>query len=143
MIPRPLLLVPAVVLCLAAAAPEPAGVKPGYWETTSEVTSPIHQSSTEKRCVTREQVRKFMSCYINHHYDCVCDNNEVAGGHLAFKGVCTDRKNGSKVQIVGSGTYTDTTLAMSADARFHLIGLPVTGKASITAHRLGDSCPAS
>ena len=31
----------------------PGGVKPGYWETTSEVLSPIRSTSTERRCVTR------------------------------------------------------------------------------------------
>lgn len=141
MIRRAFLLIPA--LGLIAASGEPGGVKPGYWETTSEVTSPIHTRSTERRCVTQDQVRKFMSCYINHHYDCACDNDDVSGGRVAFKGVCTEKKNGSKVRIEGSGRYTETTLAMNADARFRLLGLPVSGKASILAHRLGETCPAS
>ena len=119
-----------------------AGVKPGYWETTSRVLSPIHTSSTEQRCVTQEQVRKFMSCYINHHYECTCAEDVVGGGKVAFRGVCVDHHSGAKVGVVGAGTYTDTTLAMSADASFRMLGLPVTAKATIDAKRLSDTCPA-
>jgi hypothetical protein len=134
----------ALLLCAAGGvlAASPAGVKPGFWETTSEVTSPIHEKNTERRCVTQAQVRKFMSCYINHHYDCTCGTDEVAGGRVRFEGECVEKKSGNKVHIVGGGAYTDDTLSMTADARFHLLGLPVDGKASIEARRIGDSCPA-
>ena len=136
----------AAVLGLAAlvsgAAPAATGVKPGYWETTSRVLSPMHSVDTERRCVTREQVRRFMSCYINHHYDCVCADDTVGDGRVAFKGQCVDRKNGSKVDVSGAGSYTDTTLTMSADATFKLMGIPMAGKAAIEARRLSDTCPA-
>ena len=42
----------------------------------------------------------------------------------------------------GAGTYTDTTLSMSADATFKMLGIPVSGKATIEARRLADTCPA-
>ncbi len=132
-----------IVAIVTGAAPAGGGVKPGYWETTSRVLSPIHSVDTERRCVTKEQVRKFMSCYINHHYDCACAEDTVGDGRVAFKGECVDRKNGSKVAVSGSGTYTDTTLSMSADAMFKFMGLPVAGKATIDAKRLSDTCPAS
>ncbi len=125
-----------------AAAAAGSGVKPGYWETTSRVLSPIHSTDTERRCVTQDQVRKFMSCYINHHYDCTCAEDVVGDGRLTFKGQCVEHKNGSIVGVTGVGTYTDTTLSMSADATFKLLGIPVTGKATIEARRLSDTCPA-
>ncbi len=124
------------------AATAGSGVKPGYWETTSRVLSPIHSTDTERRCVTRDQVRRFMSCYINHHYDCTCAEDVVGDGRLTFKGQCVERKNGSIVGVTGVGSYTDTTLSMSADATFKLLGIPVTGKATIEARRLSDTCPA-
>jgi hypothetical protein len=133
----------SAALCgLVTSAIAGAGVKPGYWETTSRVLSPMHSTDTEQRCVTQDQVRKFMSCYINHHYDCVCAEDVVGGGHVSFKGQCVERKNGSKVGVTGVGTYTDTTLSMSADATFKMLGLPVAAKATIDARRLSDTCPA-
>lgn len=127
---------------LAGAAWAAGGVKPGYWETTSRVLSPIHSNSIERRCVTPEQVRKFMSCHINHHYDCTCVEDVVGDGRLTFKGQCIERKSGSPVGVSGIGTYTDTTLSMTADATFRLLGIPVAGKATIEARRLSDTCPA-
>ena len=131
-----------IVSAVAGAATASGGVKPGYWETTSRVLSPMQSVDTERRCVTQEQVRKFMSCYINHHYDCACAEDVVGAGHLSFKGQCIERKNGSKVGVAGVGTYTDTTLDMSADATFKMLGIPVAAKATIEARRLGDTCPA-
>ena len=128
---------------VAGAAMAASGVKPGYWETTSRVLSPIHSSETERRCVTQDQVRKFMSCYINHHYDCVCAEDVVGNGRIAFKGQCVEHKSGRKVGVVGTGTYTDATLSMSADATFRMLGIPVVGKATIDARRLSDTCPAA
>ena len=132
----------AIVPIVAGAATAASGVKPGYWETTSRVLSPIHSTDTERRCVTRDQVRRFMSCYINHHYDCTCAEDIVGDGRLTFKGQCVEHKNGSIVGVTGVGTYTDTTLSMSADATFKLLGIPVAGKATIEAKRLSDICPA-
>ena len=126
----------------AVAASGASGVKPGYWETTSRVLSPIRSTNTERRCVTQDQVRKFMSCYINHHYDCTCADDVVGDGRISFKGECVERKSGSRVGVTGGGTYTDTTLNMSADAAFRLLGIPVSGRATIEAKRLSDTCPA-
>lgn len=132
----------ALALGLAGSATAAEGVKPGYWETTSKVLSPIHSTSTERRCVTQDQVRKFMSCYINHHYDCVCAEDAVGDGRLTFKGRCVERKSGSSVAVSGTGAYTDTSFSMAADARFRLLGIPVNGRATVDAKRLSDTCPA-
>ena len=44
--------------------------------------------------------------------------------------------------VVGRGTYTPTTLHLTADFTFHLAGIPITGQASTDAHRIADDCPA-
>ncbi len=115
-------------------------VRPGYWEAVDRVVSPIQTSKVERRCVTRAQVARFMSCYINHHYTCVCPEQSYADGRIAFKGVCTDKK-GAKVKVSGHGTYSETTLNMTADFTFKLFGIPMSGEANTQARRLGDSCP--
>lgn len=134
-------LILGLVPIVTSASPPGGEVKPGYWETTSRVLSPMRSTDTERRCVTPDQVRKFMSCYINHHYDCACDEDVVGDGRIRFKGQCVERKNGSKVGVSGVGTYTDTTLSMSADATFKMLGIPVAAKATIEARRLSDTCP--
>jgi hypothetical protein len=83
-----------------------------------------------------------MSCYINHHYTCHCPEQTHGDGHLSFRGECVDNK-GARVKISGSGTYTETTLHMNAEVTFKIGGLPITGRASTDAHRLGDVCPAT
>ena len=136
------LLFTLAAVALGGPAAAASGVKPGYWETTSRVLSPIRSTDTERRCVTQDQVRKFMSCYINHHYDCVCAEDVVGDGKVMFKGECVERKSGAKVGVTGAGTYNDTSLTMSAAATFKLLGIPVAGKATIEAKRLSDTCPA-
>ena len=138
---RTLLCTAGLVVTLSTVV-SAAGVKPGYWETTSKVLAPIHSTDTERRCVSQDQVRKFMSCYINHHYDCACIEDTVGEGKIMFKGQCVERKKGGKVGVVGVGTYTDTTLSMSADATFKLLGIPMSAKATIEAKRISDTCPA-
>lgn len=130
-----------VALGVSGAALAAPGVRPGFWETTSRVLSPVHTVDTERRCVTQEQVRKFMSCYINHHYDCACSEDVVGDGKVMFKGQCVERKNGSKVNVVGVGTYTDESLSMSANALFKIFGIPMAAKATMEAKRLSETCP--
>ncbi len=115
-------------------------IQPGYWEARDEVLSPIHTTKTERRCITPHDVDKFMSCHINHIYQCVCPEQTAAGGVVAFKGQCVDKK-GRKVGISGHGAYTPTSLTMTADVTFRLLGIPMSGEARTEAHRLGDACP--
>jgi hypothetical protein len=132
------------ILALAVAHPVqalPRTVRPGYWEATSRVLSPIYTINTDRRCIAATDVARFMSCYINHHYTCACPDQSYAGGQIRFRGVCTDGK-GAKVAIRGTGDYTPTTLHMSATFTFKLAGLPIAGEASTDAHRLADVCPA-
>jgi hypothetical protein len=136
------LLIPVMAIVAASSAAGAAQtIQPGYWESIDRVLSPIHSTKVDRRCIAQKDVEKFMTCYINHHYSCVCSEQSYADGQIRYRGVCTDAK-GAKVGIVGRGTYTPTTLHLTADVTFNLAGLPITGEASTDAHRLGDACPA-
>lgn len=116
-------------------------IRPGYWEATEQVLSPIHTTKVERRCIAPQDVTRFMSCYINHHYSCRCPDQSYDGGHIRYRGICVDHK-GAKVGVAGRGTYTPDTLHLTADVTFTLAGLPIEGRASTDAHRIGDICPA-
>jgi hypothetical protein len=138
------LFVAALVLTdIASGAARSAAetIRPGYWEATETVLSPIQTTKVERRCIDAKQVEKFMSCYINGHYSCVCPEQSYADGQIRYRGICTDRK-GAQVGIVGRGNYTATTLHVTADVTFSLAGLPITGQAATDAHRIADDCPA-
>ena len=131
----------ATFLAAAADAPRAETILPGYWETTNQVTSPIHTTKTERRCVTPKDVATFMTCHINHHYHCICPVQSYSGGRIQFRGDCTDAK-GRRVHIEGNGEYTPTTLSMTATGSFKLLGAPITFAASTQSHRIADDCPA-
>ena len=129
------------VLFLAGVANAEETIKPGYWEAEDKVTSPFPSSKVERRCIEPKDVARFMTCYINHHYTCQCPEQSYTGGQIRYRGVCVDNK-GAQVGITGRGTYTATTLHLTADVTFKLAGIPISGQASTDAHRLGDICPA-
>jgi len=116
-------------------------IRPGYWESTDRVLSPISSTKVDRRCIAQKDVERFMTCYINHHYTCVCADQSYDNGQIRYRGICTDAK-GRKVGIVGRGSYTPTTLHLTADFSFHLAGIPIAGQASTDAHRIADDCPA-
>ncbi|MDB5479348.1 MAG: hypothetical protein JWO83_401 [Caulobacteraceae bacterium] len=131
----------ALAVALAGAARPAETIRPGYWESTDRVLSPIRSTKVDRRCIAQKDVEKFMTCYINHHYSCVCPEQSYENGQIRYRGVCTDSKGG-RVGIVGRGAYTPTTLHLDADVTFHLAGIPITGQASTDAHRIADDCPA-
>jgi hypothetical protein len=133
-------LILAILASASAAAQAQETIKPGYWESTDKVLPPFTSTKVDRRCIQPKDVRKFMSCYINHHFTCDCSDQSYADGKISFHGACVDNK-GMHVTIVGSGTYTPTTLNMSAQVVFKLAGIPIQGKATMDAHRLGDQCP--
>lgn len=138
-IPAAVGLCAALVLSGTAAAAET--IRPGYWESLNQVTSPIESTKTERRCVTAKDVAVFMTCHINHHYTCTCPEQSYSGGKILFRGDCVDAKM-RHVHIEGEGAYTPTTLQMTARGRFNLVGLPLTFSASTQSHRIADECPA-
>jgi hypothetical protein len=130
----------ALAWSLAGAGMAQETIRPGYWEAIESVLSPIQSRKIERRCIAAKDVQRFISCYINHHYVCDCPEQSHGDGHLRFSGTCVDHK-GAQVRIAGRGTYTETTLHLTAEVRFKLGGLPIRGRASTDAHRLGDQCP--
>lgn len=126
---------------LAFSARTQDRILPGYWESVEQVTSPIPSEKTERRCITPMNISRFMSCYINHHYDCVCPEQSAGKGRIAFKGECLDHK-GQHVHIEGLGSFTPSTLHLTARATFNLLGIPIAADAATDAHRIGDTCPA-
>jgi hypothetical protein len=138
--PRTPAIILVTVAALAGAGHAQDSIRPGYWESLDKVVAPIASGKTDRRCITPKDVAKFMSCYINHHYECTCPEQSIGGGKIAFKGQCVDHK-GQQVEIEGTGDFTPTTLHMTARARFKFLGLPMDADASTDAHRLGDTCP--
>ncbi len=115
-------------------------VSPGYWETTSKLTSPFQSEKTEKRCVTPADVIKFMEpC--NHHYNCEYSVRHISDGHIVLKGQWVGKKDGQVVDVAGTGTYTSDTLHATAKMHTRLLGLPLSGEATSDARRLGAVCP--
>lgn len=132
----------AIALALSAVTSTGAraqdSIIPGYWETIDR--SPVG-TKTERRCITPNDVAKFMRGPSNHIYACTYPREAISGGVITFRGECID-KNGQKVQLSGRGFYTPTTLSMTADVSVRLLGIPLTVSASTDAHRVGDKCPA-
>ena len=133
----------ALAALLALAAPTLAAetIRPGYWESINRVTSPISSTKTDRRCITPEAVSRFMGCYINHHYKCSCPEQSYSDGKIRFRGDCVDAKR-RHVLIEGDGSYTPTTLQMTAHGRATFMGLHIPFSASTDSHRIGDVCPA-
>jgi hypothetical protein len=111
-------------------------IRPGYWESENTVGFPIGSTKTDRRCITQKDVAKVMEGPSNHIYRCEYPEHSAGGGQISFAGTCVDKK-GFRVGISGHGTYTETTLNMSAVVKIGPLGV----EASTVAHRLGDVCP--
>ena len=131
-------------LWVALDPPPPAAaqstIRTGLWESRERVEAPITYDKTERRCVTRAEIAKFMSCYLNHHYRCVCPDETIGGGQIRYRGRCVDAK-GQVVTIEGEGAYTPTTLKLTVHPAFRWLGLPIQAEASVDARWLGETCP--
>jgi uncharacterized protein DUF3617 len=126
---------------VSAAAAAQTAISPGYWETTSKVTSPFPANKTERRCIKPADVAKFMEGKINHIYTCTYPTKVVGGGKISLKGTCSTR-DGPPVPISGDGTFTTETMHIDARVSLSLGGLSVPVHASTDAKRLSDTCPA-
>lgn len=127
-------------LALAASAAPPPPIRPGYWETTNAVVSPIRTSSVERKCITPADVERFIAGPSNRHYACTYPTRVIAHGRILLKGTCASKK-GRKVKVSGAGSYTPTSFQLSADIATEFLGLPISGKARTEAHRIADHCP--
>lgn len=133
---------PFIALAAFLAGPVAAQelIKPGYWEMTNRITSPIKQTKVEKRCITPAEVTKFMSGPSNRLYTCTYPTRTFQNGQINLKGSCISKK-GRQVAIQGQGTYTATTMTMTADIATELLGIEISGKARTDARRIADACP--
>ncbi len=126
---------------LAGPALAQSAISPGYWETTSKVTSPFPANKTERRCIKPADVAKFMEGKINHIYTCTYPTKEIAAGKIRLAGTCAT-KDGPPVPISGQGTFSPETMHIDARVSVSLGGLTVPVRASTDAKRLADTCPA-
>jgi hypothetical protein len=126
---------------LASPALAQSAISPGYWETTSKVTSPFPTQKTERRCIKPADVAKFMEGKINHIYTCTYPTKEVGGGKIRLQGTCATR-DGPAIPISGSGTFSNDTMHIEAKIAPQLGGMTLNVRASTDAKRLGDTCPA-
>jgi len=139
----PLLTAGFLAACLAApgSAAAQSAISPGYWETTSKVTSPFPTKKTERRCIKPHDVTKFMEGKINHIYTCTYPTHEVGGGKIKLAGSCKTR-DGAPIPITGEGTFSSDTLHLEARIAPQIGGMTIPIRASTDAKRLGDTCPA-
>ena len=129
------------LLALGGTARAQSAISPGYWETTSKVTSPFPTHKTERRCIKPADVAKFMEGQINHIYKCTYPKKLVANGRMELEGSCKTR-DGDPVPITGTGTFTGESMHIEARIEPKIGGLTVPVHAQTDAHRLGDECPA-
>lgn len=127
---------------LGAAGPAAAAdaILPGYWESTNRMLSPIRTKEVEQRCITPEEVAKFMMGPSNRHYTCTYPVKSFADGKILLKGQCVSKK-GRKVDVSGEGYFSATTFKLTARVATEFAGIPISGRASTEAHRIGDVCP--
>ena len=135
-------LIPFLAACGALAGPAAAQttIEPGYWETTSQVISPLPTKKTERRCIRAEDVAKVIGGAPNRHYTCTYPTREVADGKIRLIGSCKT-KNSDPVPISGEGVYTRDTLRLDAHVKAKLGGLTIPVHARTTGKRIGDICP--
>ena len=136
----------AGLITLAAAASAPAfaqesTIQPGYWEVTNKVQAVISQTKKERRCITPSEVAKFTLGPSNRHYSCTYPTRIFQNGKITLKGTCASKK-GRQVAIEATGSYSPSTFKMVAEVDTTYAGLPLGGRFTTDARRLGDVCPA-
>ena len=136
-----LALIPACVLLTSPALAQDTTIQPGYWEVTNKVSAIVSQTKTERRCITPAEVSKFVMGPSNRHYKCDYPTRVFKDGKISLKGQCAT-KNGSKAALQATGTYSPSTFTMVADISTVYAGLPLSARATTTAKRISDTCPA-
>jgi len=130
----------AIGVLAAPALAQEGAIEPGYWEVTNKVSAIISQTKKEKRCISPSEVDKFMMGPSNRHYKCDYPTRVFRNGKITLKGQCAT-KNGHKVKLQATGTYSPSSFTMIADVDTTYAGLPISGRATTEAKRIGDTCP--
>lgn len=136
-----LVLIPAGLLAAAPALAQEKTILPGYWDVTNKVSAIVSQSKTERRCITPDEVAKFVMGPSNRHYKCDYPTRVFKNGSITLKGNCAT-KNGSKAAIQATGTYSPTSFTMVANISTTYAGVPLSATATTTAKRISETCPA-
>lgn len=126
---------------MGAAAPALAAIAPGYWEVTTHVPPPVKQPPTERRCISGEDLIKFIVAPNHHTVTCAYPAETAADGRITFTAQCLDEK-GRRYLAQGLVRYTPDFLHIDARVRAKLLFLPVTVRATSEARRLSAVCPA-
>lgn len=139
------ILAAAAAAALVGAAPGPSAadtkVLPGYWESTTQYTLLMSQTSTKRQCLTTEEVEQWLTRPAPKHFTCSYDRKRVGGGLAHFEMSCTDaRRHTLKLTI--NGTYAPERFHLAAEGSLTMMGVPLPGSAVIDAHRLSAECPA-
>jgi hypothetical protein len=128
------------LLALAVPAAAATTILPGYWESVNHVQVLMTKDSTDRKCITPEQVESYLSGPSNNHYTCTYTSRSVGGGAVHLAGQCVD--SGVHFNVVLNGTYTPESFHLKAKLDGNLSGLPLSGFATTDAHRLSADCPA-
>ena len=129
----------APALCASVAWAQEPPITPGYWESHSKMgIGPISLSDkVERKCLTPKEVDKFMDGPSNRHYACTYPVRTVKDGKIVMSGQCVHRKKGTRIDLSLNGTYTPTAFDMRARLKWGML----VGSGTMSARRLGDTCP--
>lgn len=142
---RPAILGMGLTLLGASAAlpatPTDIKPKPGYWEVGETATLLFSAKKIEHRCLVNSEINKFLNGPSNRHYDCTYPVRASGDGRIRLKGSCATKK-GQVAYVSAQGTYSPTTFKLVMSISTKIGGVPLSGKATTDAKRIGDSCPA-
>ncbi len=137
------MILPLAAASLAGPAAAQSSIKPGYWEATNQVLSPLPSKKTENLCIKPSDVAKFMQGPSNHIYTCTYPVREIGAGKIRLEGSCVTKQGTPVIPVTGEGVFTEDTLRIDARIEAQLGGLTIPIQARTTAKRLGDVCPAA
>ena len=137
---RRLLLTAALFAALGGGARAETTILPGYWESDNHLSFVLEQDSSSRKCISPAQVESYLAGPVTRHYACVYDRRRVGGGQVRLAGECTDR-NGIRIGVDITGSYTRTSFDLNAQLSGNLLGLPMVGTATTRARRISDVCP--
>ena len=134
-------MVAAALVAAAAPSSVPSSViDPGYWNFRATVLYGL--KSEGRQCLQADQISDFVSAPHNKHYRCRLPLSDFRAGALEAEGECAD-KHGHRYTVKLHGNYTRTSFQLNGTIHGLFFEIPLTAPISLTAERLGDTCPAS
>jgi hypothetical protein len=141
---------PAAMLAASPALAQE--LTPGMWEHSSTVKSMempgapagmaagmTGQTTVTSSCLTAEQLAEGPEALFNQSEgQCSYDNFEMGGGRVAITGSCAAPGGQGNLQMVASGTYTDTTYESQSTISMAMPGGEMKIEAEGSGRRTGD-----